>query len=671
MNRRCLTFAANPATNTSRRRRRAVYAVGDGWTGALGTGRVDQCIPGHFVQEEMMEYTETSQEPICVYEFEDDKDTNHFVSTGWGHSALVDHYRLFLCGRPHEFSALMRLRKFPRRLRHYLARLTMSTLWPTSFATTTPPPLLSSSPSLQPLSFPSSPEQPLLPLSTTADTSSSSPVPAPPVGLLTMDSDISTTPMATDSGVPTSLSSLPPWYHPTVLVNRCVTWLADLFESPQQRRDSHLGRQVSFLVWWTEFPIFAVREEASTLSPATSAITTSNHHLTVTDQPLSPPREPWHARLVKHEIRTRLDRLVQEEQDTDIVTDSEAVRVTSVVCGAGTTAVLDDQGRLYMFGLNAYGQCGVGHASNNVWRPTRVTGLSTEFSSGRTRADLSQSHAIQQVALGLQHGYALNTAGQVFAWGKGERGQLGQEEFTSESHTALPIRKYCRFSGNRRPEIHWLPPVRQIASGLLHGAALLHKSDQGAEPSIQATDSASPVESSPQVVVWGKHVLPPDYMDVVPKFNDGGTNKSNARALDSRLPFVIEMPHGLEVCQIACGTHHTAMLCTDGSVWAVGMTTDTNEVLIEPVNLIPAGMVALPENHDVRDSPVGFFAAHADRTTVIGRDGQQVLQAHLWGDAQLQQDAVFTPSYVDQLLRQNLAIKEIHRSWIHTLIVTS
>ena len=37
-----------------------------------------------------------------------------------------------------------------------------------------------------------------------------------------------------------------------------------------------------------------------------------------------------------------------------------------------------------------------------------------------------QENPIVSVALGLQHGVALDSEGQVFCWGKGERGQLGQ-----------------------------------------------------------------------------------------------------------------------------------------------------------------------------------------------------------------------------------------------------
>jgi hypothetical protein len=90
------------------------------------------------------------------------------------------------------------------------------------------------------------------------------------------------------------------------------------------------------------------------------------------------------------------------------------------------------------------------------------------------------------------------------------------------------------------------------------------------------------------------------------------------------------------------------MLYTNGSMPAMGMTTN------EAVSAIP--------RRDDPGSSVGFFVAHADRTTANSHDGQQVLQAHLWGGS-----AIATGHRVwslDQLLRQNWAIKEIHRVWV-------
>jgi alpha-tubulin suppressor-like RCC1 family protein len=313
-----------------------------------------------------------------------------------------------------------------------------------------------------------------------------------------------------------------------------------------------------------------------------------------------------------------------------------------VACSAGLTAVIGASGTLYTFGLNGFGQCGIGESTNNVWAPTAVTGLSTEFAADGPRSEMHQQHAVTSVALGLQHAVVLNAVGEIFAFGKGDRGQLGQESATKESHTALPIRKAYRMhrhgdaadantNANLKPTYLTLGPVKQIASGMLHSAVLTEDN---------------------QVAIWGKHILRPT------------SDEPNKKALDSRIPSILTgLPEGPTVERIACGSHHTSVLLSDGSVWAVGISADTKTPMHDPVELIPKGILQLP---------VRQFDAHMDRTTVVGADGRQVLQVHLWSDPELREFAIFTPPYVDRLLDENetMRIRAIHRSWKHTVIVT-
>jgi len=117
----------------------------------------------------------------------------------------------------------------------------------------------------------------------------------------------------------------------------------------------------------------------------------------------------------------------------------------------------------------------------------------------------------------------------------------------------------------------------------------------------------------------------------------------------------------MKVQRISCGSHHTAILMEDGSVYAIGIASDEPLPILDPVELIPAGVLNLP---------IRQFEAHHDRTTVI--DGQgMVYQAHLWKDETLRDYAYFTPSYVEILLDEGHTIQSIHRGWRHTIIVTN
>ena len=494
----------------------AVYAVGEGWTGALGSGRLDEIIPGHN-DEDLEEPENFSQEPLKpMY----DDSAVQSIAVGWGHTAIVSQqHDLLVTGRPHDFSALLRLKRLPKWIRDYSVRQTLQ--------------------------------------STVHDQEISEQV-------------------SKEGGSTRSSQGINIW-DPTELVASLVSWLSDSLSPESQEWEA--ARQQSVL-----------------------------------------------ARL------TMMD-LHDETADEDYP--------VSVACSAGFSAYITNQGHLYTFGLNGYGQCAIGETTNNVWLPQRVTGLSSEFAN-IPRSEMEQTYPIAQVALGLQHGVCLNTNGEIFCWGKGERGQLGQETVLMESHTALPVKRTFSFAPvedddqdairNPKPIYAHIGKVVQVAAGMIHTAALTEDN---------------------RVLIWGKYVLP--------AFGDDIGRKA---ASDAVLPCALQgLPDGLKVEQIACGSHHTAMLLQDGSVWAVGVSADTKEPIHEPVELIPSGIVEMP---------VRQFAAHADRTTVVGCSGKQVLQVHLWKDPELREFAVFTPGWLDRLLRQNgeISIKEVHRSWIHSVVVT-
>ena len=77
------------------------------------------------------------------------------------------------------------------------------------------------------------------------------------------------------------------------------------------------------------------------------------------------------------------------------------------MCSAALTTILTTSGKILTLGANAYGQCGVGRAGQDVWTPTQVLGLEHEV--------------IVDMAPGLQHVVVCTEEGRVFAWGTFER----------------------------------------------------------------------------------------------------------------------------------------------------------------------------------------------------------------------------------------------------------
>jgi len=85
--------------------------------------------------------------------------------------------------------------------------------------------------------------------------------------------------------------------------------------------------------------------------------------------------------------------------------------LTSLVCGYHHSAAITEKGELFTWGRGVFGQLGHGnHESYSV--PMPVSALSQV--------------PILQVSCGWQHSLALSQSGQVYSWGYGDDGQLGQ-----------------------------------------------------------------------------------------------------------------------------------------------------------------------------------------------------------------------------------------------------
>jgi alpha-tubulin suppressor-like RCC1 family protein len=90
--------------------------------------------------------------------------------------------------------------------------------------------------------------------------------------------------------------------------------------------------------------------------------------------------------------------------------------LTGVKCmGAGSyhlliSVVVDGTDRMYTTGLNSYGQLGIGSIYN---RETFA------------RVDALDGIALSAVKGGVHHSLALSSDGMVWAWGRGDSGQLG------------------------------------------------------------------------------------------------------------------------------------------------------------------------------------------------------------------------------------------------------
>ncbi|KAK9685781.1 HECT-domain (ubiquitin-transferase) [Popillia japonica] len=94
--------------------------------------------------------------------------------------------------------------------------------------------------------------------------------------------------------------------------------------------------------------------------------------------------------------------------------------VIQIACGENHSIALTNNGDLFSWGANNYGQLGIGTVTPRESNPTVVVSLT--------------GIPIALIACGGNHTFALSKSGAVFGWGKNSMGQLGLNDTNSRSY---------------------------------------------------------------------------------------------------------------------------------------------------------------------------------------------------------------------------------------------
>ncbi|KAL7443407.1 hypothetical protein ACHAXM_012068 [Skeletonema potamos] len=345
----------------------------------------------------------------------------------------------------------------------------------------------------------------------------------------------------------------------------------------------------------------------------------------------------------------------------------------TLAASAGTTAVISKKGTLYMFGLNHRGQCGSGTFSPNVWDPSPIRGLAskrfildhgTGIGENLFKDFDEQENPIVSVALGLQHGIALDCEGQAFCWGKGERGQLGQgRKLADNTQGEEDEPNENRTFEHAMHVANFYDPYATTSTKEDIYAPLLSPSDSKIRLISAGMNFSVAVTTSNLPYIWGKNVAPN------PSFSASDFNLRSKPVEDSTYPrYIPGFPTNLPILKVACGTHHAAMLLEDGSIWAVGVATDSPVPMWdEAVEILSPGIVDTSE--------IISFQAGFDRTVIVsGIEGgrRQVIEIQLWSREELRLFGAVRPSYLDWLGQEDGSqqVRSVHRGWMHTVVVT-
>ena len=244
--------------------------------------------------------------------------------------------------------------------------------------------------------------------------------------------------------------------------------------------------------------------------------------------------------------------------------------IVSIAAGDSHTLALDTSGQIHAFGNNAFGQLG-----NNTLTNSKIPINISSFGSlsGKT---------IIAIAAGAYHTFALDTSGQIHAFGYNNNGQLGNNTGT-DSQIPINISSFGSLSGKT---------IISIAAGTYHTLALdtsgqIHvfgKNGQGQLGYNTPTYSLIPINISSfgslsgktiiSIVAGGDHTLALDTSGQIHAFgNNFNGQLGNNTTTNSKIPINISSfgsLSGKTIISIAAGAAHTLALDTSGQIHAFG-----------------------------------------------------------------------------------------------------
>jgi alpha-tubulin suppressor-like RCC1 family protein len=310
---------------------------------------------------------------------------------------------------------------------------------------------------------------------------------------------------------------------------------------------------------------------------------------------------------------------------------------TSTSLGYYHTLIIDNQGTVFASGNNTYGQLGDndGNFDQNPAVPVDTSGA-------------MNGTFIKKVSAGIFHSLALSTDGQVFAWGRGDNGQLGQGDNNFDSNTPLLV------SGGALAGKF----ITDISAGGYHSMAL---------------------DSNGVVYTWGANAsgqlgngLTADSWTPVLVSNTVGFTLSSSRDLPVTN---FGLPDPVVITGIAAGNRHSlANNKETGTVYAWGDNTfqqlgalSEMVMLLEPVVVANTG----PGNILVVDIFSGSGA-----NTSIGLDNAGI--AYTWGDNSANQcgivsidSVILQPTAVDSTNLAGKVVKYAGSSVKHSILITN
>jgi len=210
--------------------------------------------------------------------------------------------------------------------------------------------------------------------------------------------------------------------------------------------------------------------------------------------------------------------------------------------GGNFAAVVEEDGTLYTWGANNYGQLGSDNQTNTK----------DEYDAPHQTVPLAVLEDVKAVALGDFHGAAIKEDGTLWTWGNNDSGQVGKKKVNDKN-----VLWFWSFIIPHR----YVTPYQSVPVQIMEDVAKVSAGDY----------FTAAVKIDGTLWMWGAN-----------NYGQLGTNhekdqKTKAEVCRKEPTLIME-----DVADVACGGYHTLILKTDGTLWACG-SNESGQLGIEEV----------------------------------------------------------------------------------------
>lgn len=248
--------------------------------------------------------------------------------------------------------------------------------------------------------------------------------------------------------------------------------------------------------------------------------------------------------------------------------------IVSMAAGSSHALALTSDGQVFAWGVNGYGQVGIGSPDFRILSPVALGS-----------AGVFDGKIVVAISAGGDHSMALTSEGRVFTWGMNYSGELGDGTSISYSRLPLEVMTSEELAGQT---------IVAIAAGLSHCLALAADgrlfawgANGGGKLGINSTrDSHVPTAVIMSGALAGKTVtaitggwhslaLTADNMLFAWGYNTYG-ELGNGTLSDSWVPVAVNQSgvlSGKTLSVIACGSYHSVVMNPAGNCYTWGQNT--------------------------------------------------------------------------------------------------